>query len=185
MVAADPPGALENGPLGLVKEFVNTHDVDDGTDELSTPADLSTWFRQNGFGKVNADEEDVRRAARIREALRGLLLANNGDPLDASAVEALNREAESITLAVRFGPDGLSQLEPVCDPCDAVLGRILAIVHDAMADSSWRRLKACHAHTCEVAFIDRSKNNSRTWCDMAVCGNRTKARKYRSKRRDT
>lgn len=43
-----------------------------------------------------------------------------------------------------------------------------------------RRLKAC-GH-CGWLFLDRSKNRSRFWCDMAVCGNRTKAsRHYRRK----
>lgn len=42
------------------------------------------------------------------------------------------------------------------------------------------RLKICP--NCEWLFIDRSKNRSRTWCDMAVCGNRAKARlHYRRK----
>lgn len=36
------------------------------------------------------------------------------------------------------------------------------------------RLKICP--NCGWLFIDRSKNKSRAWCDMAVCGNRAKAR---------
>lgn len=35
-------------------------------------------------------------------------------------------------------------------------------------------LKICP--NCEWLFLDRSKNRSRAWCDMAVCGNRVKAR---------
>lgn len=43
------------------------------------------------------------------------------------------------------------------------------------------RLKIC-GH-CGWLFLDRSKNKSRFWCDMAVCGNRTKAsRHYRRKK---
>jgi predicted RNA-binding Zn ribbon-like protein len=36
------------------------------------------------------------------------------------------------------------------------------------------RIKACPG--CDWLFLDRSKNASRIWCDMAVCGNRHKAR---------
>lgn len=44
------------------------------------------------------------------------------------------------------------------------------------------RLRIC-GH-CGWLFIDRSKNRSRIWCDMAVCGNREKAaRHYRQKRK--
>ena len=39
-----------------------------------------------------------------------------------------------------------------------------------------RRMKIC-AH-CGWLFIDRSRNSSRTWCDMAVCGNRVKASRH-------
>lgn len=44
-------------------------------------------------------------------------------------------------------------------------------------------LKICP--NCEWLFLDRSKNKSRAWCDMAVCGNRVKARlHYRRKTQD-
>jgi predicted RNA-binding Zn ribbon-like protein len=43
-----------------------------------------------------------------------------------------------------------------------------------------QRLRICG--NCGWLFIDRSKNRSRIWCDMAVCGNRQKAsRHYRRK----
>ena len=43
------------------------------------------------------------------------------------------------------------------------------------------RLKVCG--NCGWLFVDRSRNRSRTWCDMAVCGNRVKAnRHYRRKK---
>ena len=46
------------------------------------------------------------------------------------------------------------------------------------------RLKIC-AH-CQWLFLDKSKNRSRIWCDMTVCGNRVKARlHYRKTRQET
>lgn len=43
------------------------------------------------------------------------------------------------------------------------------------------RIRICG--NCGWLFIDRSKNRSRIWCDMAVCGNRQKAAKhYRRKK---
>jgi predicted RNA-binding Zn ribbon-like protein len=43
------------------------------------------------------------------------------------------------------------------------------------------RLKICP--NCGWLFLDRSKNKSRAWCDMSVCGNRAKARlHYRRKK---
>ncbi|MGV3552361.1 CGNR zinc finger domain-containing protein [Rhizobium sp.] len=49
-----------------------------------------------------------------------------------------------------------------------------------IASADTERLKICP--NCAWLFLDRSKNRSRTWCDMAVCGNRAKARlHYRRK----
>jgi predicted RNA-binding Zn ribbon-like protein len=65
---------------------------------------------------------------------------------------------------------------------DRALGDVLADVAAAMGDGSWPRLKACLADDCRWAFVDRSRNASRRWCDMRVCGNRQKARAFRARR---
>ena len=44
------------------------------------------------------------------------------------------------------------------------------------------RIKTCPGENCGWKFVDRSKNRSRRWCDMAVCGNLVKARKYRARK---
>ena len=43
------------------------------------------------------------------------------------------------------------------------------------------RVKLCQADTCRFAYYDRSRNGSRAWCSMEICGNRQKARSFRSK----
>jgi predicted RNA-binding Zn ribbon-like protein len=45
----------------------------------------------------------------------------------------------------------------------------------------WSRVKLCASETCRWAFVDESRNRSRTWCSMAVCGNRAKARSFRAR----
>ncbi|UCI07774.1 CGNR zinc finger domain-containing protein [Mesorhizobium sp. B1-1-8] len=42
------------------------------------------------------------------------------------------------------------------------------------------RLRICP--NCSWLFVDRSRNSSRLWCDMAVCGNRQKANRYYRRR---
>lgn len=39
-------------------------------------------------------------------------------------------------------------------------------------------VRACSSLTCRWLFVDTSKNHSRRWCDMNVCGNRLKARRF-------
>ena len=46
---------------------------------------------------------------------------------------------------------------------------------------SCERVKICPADDCLWAFYDESRNGSRQWCSMAVCGNRAKARAHRAR----
>ena len=119
-------------------------------------------------------EELTDPAAReLREAIRTLLRANNGVAVDvAGASRVVSRAARSADLRVGFADGSL-----VFESTD----RILAALAQAMADGSWARLKACRSDTCQFAFIDAARNRSRHWCDMAVCGNREKARRFRSR----
>jgi predicted RNA-binding Zn ribbon-like protein len=165
---------------------VNTLDLEDETDAIATPESLREWLEMRELIDPGAHltAADVRAAHDLREALRKLLLANNGDPLDQTATEALNGASRRAELQVRFDGDGVAALTPVRAGIDGAIGRLLAIVYRAMADGTWERLKACALHdSCEWAFYDWSKNRSGTWCDMAVCGNRAKARAYRERRR--
>jgi predicted RNA-binding Zn ribbon-like protein len=39
----------------------------------------------------------------------------------------------------------------------------------------------CGSPTCRWLFLDTSKNHTRRWCDMTICGNRMKARRFHSR----
>ena len=113
----------------------------------------------------------------LREALRVLLLSHNGEPVDADAVAALvGRFHGRRGSAVAFAADGTPRLDAA-----GPVGRALAIIARASADGTWERLKVCPADDCRWAFYDFSRNHSRTWCSMSSCGNRAKARAYRSR----
>jgi predicted RNA-binding Zn ribbon-like protein len=171
--------------LDQIRVFVNTFDLETSEEQLGDPDALSGWLRERGLlpdGDAALSDADVRQAQSLREALRKLLLAHNGAPLDPAAVDEVNAAAKSAELVVRFDEHGHAGLSPVRPGIDGALGRLLAIVYRAMADGTWERLKACRDDSCEWAFYDWSKNRSGAWCDMAVCGNRAKARAYRERR---
>lgn len=46
-----------------------------------------------------------------------------------------------------------------------------------------RRARVRICANCGWLFLDRSRNGSRLWCDMAVCGNRAKARRHYRRRK--
>jgi len=180
------PGRREPAPepLRLVQAFVNTRDIEAGTDELTDPEALKTWLRRQGLpGAEEAPTPgDLERVVAVREALRALALANNGEPLDPRVVEVLNGAAQRARLAVRFDGRGRGELVPVDRGVDGAIARILAAVVRAMTEDTWSRVKACRNHACGWVFYDRSRNRSGTWCTMAVCGNLMKARAYRARR---
>ncbi len=67
------------------------------------------------------------------------------------------------------------------DGGDLPLNRAAAVSAMRLFDPAvFARTKICP--TCDWLFIDRSKNRSRLWCDMAVCGNRSKAKTHYRRR---
>jgi predicted RNA-binding Zn ribbon-like protein len=146
-------------PLREVQLLVNSIDLHNEVEWLPG------WLEKRG---IPGERE---RAARLREALRSLVLANNGLPLEQSALDVINDAAE--TVAVRLDDAGIPRLETDGDPLD----EIVAIALAAMLDGTWLRLKACR--NCRWCFYDYSPNRSATWCSMQLCGNRTKTRAYR------
>jgi predicted RNA-binding Zn ribbon-like protein len=173
------------GALDLVRLFVNTLEVESGHDELDSPAALEHWLKARSLlpPEEHAKREDVPRAARLREALRSVLRSHVGEVVDEGAVGTLNEAVEQAALTVQFTPVGEVRLEPGAAGVAGALGRLLSAVAGAMADGTWNRLKVCRADTCRWAFYDHTRNRSGTWCDMAVCGNRTKVRAYRRRRK--
>jgi predicted RNA-binding Zn ribbon-like protein len=177
------PGGRESAPepLRLVQAFVNTLDVENGVEELDSPAALEQVLVRIGAlpSPLRLHEADLRVALDTREALRSLTLANSGVPLDPGAGPALERAARAAHFTVRFFPGWRARLVPTADGLDGALGRVVAVVHESMANGSWWRLKGCPRDVCHWVFYDRSRNGSGKWCSMSVCGNRTNTRSYR------
>jgi predicted RNA-binding Zn ribbon-like protein len=171
------------GRLELIRGFINTRELDRGTDELADARNAADWLADRGLPGPDGPvaEEDRERLVAVREALRSLILANNeGDPPPAGALGTLNEQSHEAALGLRFDAAGAA-LVSTCGGVDSTIAHLLAIVHESMQEGTWRRLKACSADDCRWAFYDRSRNRSGTWCDMSDCGNRAKARAYRER----
>jgi len=149
-------------PLRRVQLFLNTVDLHNEDDWLAD------WLDEHGGG-------NAARARRVREALRKLVLANNGFPVDEEALALVNSVAARVRLQVSPGRE--VQLA-AADAVDDVVATALR----AMLDGTWTRLKACR--NCRWSFYDYSPNRSATWCSMQICGNRTKTRAYRRRKSD-
>src|ERR1700694_5529202 len=170
------------GDLGLIQAFVNTVDLQDGPEELKDANTLAGWLVGTGLmhGSRPVDAADLKHAIALREAIRGVIGTNSGLPVYPVDVATLKGAAAASGLRMRFGADGKPRLEPEDAGVVGALGRIVAKLYSAMEDESWTRLKLCSSRSCRWAYYDRSKNHSSRWCTMASCGNREKARRFRS-----
>ena len=63
----------------------------------------------------------------------------------------------------------------------AILGPIALSALNLLVDADFSRIKQCHSNHCGWLFYDNTKNKSRQWCDMSVCGNRAKASALRAR----
>ena len=172
------------GDLEVIRAFVNTLDVEDGSDQVAAPSELVAWLAERGLVEAGtrATRADVARALELREAFREVLLGHHGGyEVDPAALRALEEASRRARVEVRFGPDGVARATPAKGGVDGALGRMLAIVAHAQSEGTWQRLKSCPADNCRWAFYDRSRNRSAVWCNMAICGNRAKVRSYRER----
>jgi predicted RNA-binding Zn ribbon-like protein len=178
-------GTPAPGRLGLVQAFVNAFwDLGaGGADEWPDAASYGRWLTARGFGDTPPAAADRERAIALREALRGLARrhhdASDGAP-DAPELATLDALGTRATVRLRFDP--APRLEQVGAGSDAALALVLTIVAEAMADGSWGRMKACPGPHCGWLFYDGSRNRSRQWCSMQICGNRVKGREFRARR---
>jgi predicted RNA-binding Zn ribbon-like protein len=166
-----------------VRDFVNTIDLESGDEALPDVGALRAWLAERGLPASGLRQADRERALRFREALRRLLLANTGQPLDEGAARELHAAAARGGLRASVDGDGRVALVPAGAGVDALIARLLQTVAHAQAEGTWERMKACPAEPCGWAFYDESRNRSRTWCSMGVCGNRAKTRRYRRRRK--
>jgi predicted RNA-binding Zn ribbon-like protein len=177
----------------LVLDAANTLDVELGTDAWRTPSDLARWLDEHhehdehdehdepDAGKTSTSsgrisKEQHAAAVRLRDALRAAILERRAPEFGDLA--------RPFPLRVELG-DGMPALAPVSTAPIRGVAEILACMAKSGYDGTWQRIKICPADDCRMAFYDESRNRSRAWCSMQVCGNRTKTRNFRARRAQT
>lgn len=165
--------------LWLLESFLNSVDAASGQDDLAELDEFSRWLREHDrvSATTNVTGGDLERARQLRGHLRQVLQRHHGDPIDIDA-RALTRLAQPLETRVVFDASGGTSLQHHGEGAAAFLAEIVATVAQADADGEWQRMKLCPADDCAVAYYDTSKNRSKRWCAMQVCGNRHKTRTY-------
>ena len=173
-------------PLDLVQDFVNTEIPVWAVDDIATPDALAGWLRARqlvGEGGT-VDTSEFVRARALRAVLRELAKRNTrgAEPDEALRVAFASIAAET-PLQFGLGEAGDIRLQPAADGVNGALAAIVSRVFEAQSSGMWKRLKSCPGPHCGWLFYDASRNASSTWCSMSICGNRTKTKAYRSRRR--
>jgi hypothetical protein len=168
---ADDLGAHDHD-VELVVAFLNTLDVEQDTDVLDDPARWREWIAGQGLappliGLPSGAQLDQVRS--VRDALRASVIDGHGPG------GALPPAGGDVRVELHGGVPTLVAGDPV--------GAVLAASARLAVLGEWDRVKICPADDCRWAFFDHSRNRSRTWCSMRVCGNRTKARNWRERAR--
>lgn len=191
-------------PLLLVQAFVNTVDLELGTDILARADDARDWLASAGLagaglagtdlagtGQPGTEPEGtepaagLRLAREVRESIRAMIARNTGrEPLTEDELRPLRQVA--LDAPARLEPTASGEIRLEVASCGhgiaAGLAGLLVTIRDAQADGSWDRLKVCGNADCQWAFYDRSHSLRGAWCDMASCGNRLKNRNLRARR---
>jgi predicted RNA-binding Zn ribbon-like protein len=172
-----PPPHVE-----LLVAFTNSVDQDEGTDDLTTPDELSQWLHEHGLVSqlIHSTPADLDLALRLRDALHAAMVGNHDAVPQLTALAAVGQDLPLVLAEV----DGRPGLRPHWDGVRGALSGVLVAVNEAVADDSWRRLKICSSDECAWAFFDATKNRSRTYCEWG-CGNKIKSRNYRARQRAT
>lgn len=184
-------------------DFVNTvHSwhVDPPPDHLRDFDDFIRWNRIVGLLEPESAEafeaapqqgkaRAYRAAIELRAGLHGILAAiADGLPLPGGSLEHLNDLVRRTMKWRRLAADattGRKTLRCVWDfddaPAIAALGPVAWAAVDLLENAPLERLKECPNERCGWLFLDASKNRSRTWCSMRVCGNSAKVKRYRER----
>ena len=144
----------------LLVSFLNTLDVEDAVDQLADDEGHHRWAAEHGL-----EPGDRATTQQARDALRAI-------------VDGSDAQLPALRLAVDAAP-GTVGLSPRTAADAAVASAVVLSVQGKLG-----RVKLCGGEDCRWAFYDASRNGSRQWCSMEVCGNRQKARTYRAKEKD-
>lgn len=176
-----PPSTEPPAAAAVIRDFVNTLDLELGTDDWESADGLGRWLGRAGLsqesGAVTASELELAR--RLRAGLRDALELNHDGATDSLPALAGALGELPVTLAW----DGSAPV--LTTSADGVLGglaRVAVSAHETVAAGDWPRLKICALDECAWAYYDHSKNRSRFYCEHG-CGNKIKTRAYRARQR--
>ncbi|MFF8030948.1 CGNR zinc finger domain-containing protein [Streptomyces sp. NPDC016626] len=173
------PRPLTGEPLAL--DLLNTRWMSEGAvrDLLADTDGLAVWLDTNGLdGEFAADTATLRHALRARDALKGAVDGAAGE--GAEAVDAVLEHGRIRATLTADGPGERPEFD------DTSWGPAWLAARDylRLLATAPDRIRGCAHEACILHFFDTSRNGTRRWCSMAVCGNRAKASRHYARAKD-
>jgi predicted RNA-binding Zn ribbon-like protein len=204
--------AIQNPPFELIAghpvlDLVNTLDWrfrQAGPEELlGSYADLLRFAQESGLLTAkqarqlrqavssNAGERVLAACKELREAASGIFYAMlDGSRPAIAHIRTLERffKGAQANRKLHWKESqlvwGWAETETGADPAVELPLRMLALsASELITSSELLRVRACEKPECRWLFLDTSKNHTRRWCDMKICGNRMKAQRFRAQRK--
>lgn len=190
-------------------DFLNSVSSPHG-DEIDCIADwdgLMFWLERAGLVSsdilTRADKGTTQKAKRaiiaevrdLRDWFRKFISEHAGFPLSPAVLSDLSRlnrllardrtyhqiEGVAAREETLGAPSLHMQLHRRWAAADELLSPIAHVMAELICRPDFERVKNCGGPTCTLWFIDTSKNHTRRWCSMEICGNRAKAAAHRDK----
>jgi predicted RNA-binding Zn ribbon-like protein len=168
---------------------------------LTDYGQLVSWSRHAGIltggeaeaildsaaGRPDLAATALEQAIALRETIYRVFSATaDGRGAEGDDLSALNRGLRQALSRLEVVPSedtfGWSWVVGQYD-LDHVLWPVIRSAGDLLTSDDLRRVRRCAREGCDWLFVDLSKNHSRRWCSMNMCGSRVKARRYYRRRR--
>jgi len=188
---------ISGGHVAL--DFANTVDsrpTEQSRELIPTAQLLFSWARQAGLIS-RAQEEVLRKKAEQKpkeaEAVRrfGIRLRKvvfdlfsslaDGKKVSDSTLSKWNSYIREMAAEYELKPSGDGFFWKLKSAPDDFMSVLWPIVHSAvqlLTGPDVARIRRCASEKCDWLFLDHSKRGNRRWCDMTICGNREKARRF-------
>ena len=185
-------------------DLINTQLIVKGEpkDLLESVDDFYSWVRQarlltasqGEFAKVHPHNEEVEflleRTRTFRATLR--IVAERvaaGKAVPDSAIGIINQflaQRPGYTELVQTKEGFKRRFHSLATQPVELLAPLLETASDLLSSGRLRFIKKCANAACILYFLDTTKNHTRNWCSMQLCGNRMKvAAHYRRSRGKT
>ncbi len=181
-------------------DLVNTEVILDGirTDLLQSFEDLTQWLKQANLASANemqrlakvwTDAPEARDTLQEVRALRSLLrqaverIAKTGR-LPRELAGVLGKELQHPRLATEvMQSQGKLRTKPrwILEKPRDLLVPLAHCAANFFATADYLAIRKCEDPKCILWFYDSSKNHSRRWCSMELCGNRAKVAAFRER----